>query len=86
MNPSGQVHGDALTPHVVFHVEPPLCGGHREEVRRVSVRVVKKDVLEMASTSWWVVSEIEQLKKLKATELEQLLTARSLSRKWKERK
>ena len=58
MNPSGQVHGDALTPHVVFHVEPPLCGGHREEVRRVSVRVVKKDVLEMASTEEEVVKAV----------------------------
>ena len=55
MNPSGQIHGDALTPHVVFHVEPPLCGGHREEVRRVSV---KKDVLEMASTEEEVVKAV----------------------------
>ena len=53
MNPSGQVHGDALTP--VFHVEPPLGGGHREEVRRVSV---KKDVLEMASTEEEVVKAV----------------------------
>ena len=39
MNPSGQVHGVALTPHVVFHVEPPLGGGQREEVQRVSVEL-----------------------------------------------
>ena len=51
MNSSGQIHGDALTPHV----EPPLCGGHREEVRRVSV---KKDVLEMASTEEEVVKAV----------------------------
>jgi hypothetical protein len=56
MNPSGQVHGDALTPHVVFRPHCVVVTG--KKYKEFQLGDVNKDVLEMASTEEEVVKAV----------------------------